>query len=129
EFTLPVLERVASAPPEILMELLDEARDARLVAEGSAARSRMRFAHVLVRDTLYERLPSARRLRLHRDLGRALAEMQGDAGEGLAEVAHHLLESAALGDVGPAIAAARRAAEHAVRIHAYEEAARLLEQA
>jgi hypothetical protein len=85
---------------------------------------RLRFSHALYREALYYELPCARREALHRDAARALAT----AGAPLVEIAHHLLLGGPA--VAPeAIAQAIRAAEHALGVFAFEDAAALLEQA
>jgi tetratricopeptide (TPR) repeat protein len=105
---------------------LEEATGARVISEVPGARGRARFSHVLVRDTLYDRLGAARQARLHLRVGEALEELYaGDLASHLAELAHHFLEASAAGDPSKAIEYARRAAERAVSSLAYEEAVRL----
>jgi tetratricopeptide (TPR) repeat protein len=90
----------------------------------AADAARYAFAHVLVRETLYEELSTPLRVRLHRRAGAVLRERHGDAAPGqLAEIAHHLFEGAPGGDVAAAVAYGERAAEHALACLAYEEAA------
>ena len=56
----------------------------------SRAPGRLRFAHALIRDTLYDELTPARRLELHRRAGEALeAVYAADLEPHLAELAHH----------------------------------------
>jgi DNA-binding SARP family transcriptional activator len=130
EFALDALERVCAGPPESFLETLEEATGARVISEVFGARGRARFSHVLVRDTLYDRLGAARRARLHRRVGEALEELYaGDVDSHLAELAHHFLEASPAGDPGKAIDYARRAAERAVSSLAYEEAVRLYRMA
>ncbi|NIR40030.1 MAG: hypothetical protein GWN79_21150, partial [Actinobacteria bacterium] len=73
------------------------------------------------RSTLSEELPTSRRLRLHRDVARALAA-RSDTGERLAELARHFGEAAALGEVDNAVRWGRRAGAAAVAELAWEEA-------
>ena len=88
---------------------------------------RLRFAHVLIRDTLYEGLHDARRVRLHRLAVEALETLYGDEpGPHLAELAYH---SIAGSDFDKALGYARRAGDRALALLAYEEAARLYETA
>ena len=77
--------------------------------------------HALVRSTLYEEIPTTRRLRLHRRIGEALEAR--DIETHLDELAYHFAEAAALGETRKAIDYGRRAAEHALERLAYEEAA------
>ena len=126
EFALAALDRVCAEPDVRFLEGVDEATAARVIAEVPGARGRLRFSHVLVRDTLYDRLGAARRARLHRQVGEALEELYaGEAGSHLAELAYHFLEASVAGEATAAIGYARRAAERAVALLAYEEAVRL----
>jgi tetratricopeptide (TPR) repeat protein len=116
EFGLDVLARLAGVPENALLEALDEAIAARVLADVPGAPGRLRFAHVLIRDTLYEGLTSARRLRLHRDVVAVLDERDA------AELAAHAL---AARDHPSAVRFARAGAAHAREQRAYDEAARL----
>ena len=66
EFALDALDRLAGVSEDELLDALDEATAARVVSDMAGAPDRLRFAHVLIRDTLYEGLTTARRGRLHR---------------------------------------------------------------
>ena len=124
EFDLEALERGSGLAQEELFEALDEASAGRLVTEVPGARGRLRFSHVLIRDTVYEALPAARRLRLHREIGEALESVySGNVDAHLAELAHHFLE-AGRGAAEKSIDYATRAGDRAASQLAYEEAAR-----
>jgi eukaryotic-like serine/threonine-protein kinase len=130
EFRLDVLERLSELRADRLLDLLDEAVSARLLSGVPGSLGRLRFAHALIRDTLYDELTSPRRVQLHRRAGDVLeAFYDGDDDEHVTEMAHHFFEAAPGGDIGRAVEYARRAGEHAVRLLAYEEAARLYETA
>jgi DNA-binding SARP family transcriptional activator len=130
EFALEALERVFAQPEGRFLECVDEATAARVVAEVPGVRGRLRFSHVLVRDTLYDRLGAARRARLHCRAGETLEALYArDPGPHLAELTHHFLEAGAAGPPGKAIGYARGAAERAVSALAYEEAVRLYQMA
>jgi DNA-binding SARP family transcriptional activator len=130
EFGIAALERVSGLSGDALLGLLDEARAARVVGDVPGAADRLRFSHALVRDALYEQLGASRRVRLHGRIGAALVELYGrDPEPHLAEIAHHFFEAAPGGDRDPAIAYARQAGERALRMLAYEEAARLYRMA
>lgn len=89
---------------------------------------RQRFAHALIRETLYEGLENKQRAQLHRWVGEALE--QGEvAPEYLAELAYHFAVSGEAQDAAKAVTYARRGAERAHRLLAYEEAVRLNELA
>ncbi len=122
EFELPAIELLASIPTDTLLEALDEAVGARVL--NPATGGGYRFAHALIRETLYEELSTARRLRLHKATGEALERLAGDDPDRyLFELAHHYFEASALGEVDKAIAYARRAGDKAMHQLAFEEAA------
>ncbi|MEV5740263.1 BTAD domain-containing putative transcriptional regulator [Microbispora rosea] len=87
---------------------------------------RVRFAHVLVRETLYEDIPRLRRTRLH---GKVLAALErvrpGDVGA----LGHHALAAATTATALTAAEYAARAAGQATALYAHREAAALLEGA
>jgi DNA-binding SARP family transcriptional activator len=123
EFRLDALGRAAAVSEDELLDILDEAMSARVVSEVPGSSGYQRFAHVLIRDTLYEGLTTGRRVRLHRLAVDALETLYGDEpGPHLAELAHH---SVAGSDFDKARRYARRAGDRALALYAYEEAARL----
>lgn len=127
EFRLDALERLTQEPGELLLELLDEAAEARVIVQVPGARGSLRFAHALIRETLYDQLTTVRRVQLHRRAGEALEYLYAAHPEPhLAELAYHFFEATAGGDAEKAVEYARRAADRALDLLAYEEAARLL---
>jgi hypothetical protein len=123
EFDLAALGALAAIPSERLLELLEDAIDLGLIGRVAAHTGRFRFAHVLVRDALYEHLRPAERARHHREAGEALERLYADRLEPhLAAVVHHYLAAAGPDDVARAAGYARRAAEHALAQLAPEEA-------
>jgi DNA-binding SARP family transcriptional activator len=126
EFELAALERVSSVSGDQLLGVLDEAARERVVTDVPGQPGRMRFAHLLIRDTLYDELIAGRRAQLHRRVGDALEGLYANNLDAhLAELAHHFYESARPDVDEKALAYARRAAERSLNILAYEEAARL----
>ncbi len=115
---------------EELVELLDQAVALRLLRSLEDPPDGYTFRHGLIQATIYDALPKARRAALHEAVGEAL-ERTGDAaaGEGLAEVAHHYLEAAAIRDPQRAITYARRAGDRAVAKYAYDQAVSLYSRA
>jgi tetratricopeptide (TPR) repeat protein len=111
------------------VERLAEAVRARVLDEGDAP-GRYRFHHSLIRQTLYDELSQPERLRLH---GRAAAALEAACGADLDphldELAHHLFQAAPASDAVRAAATCERAAERALRLLAYEQAARQYERA
>jgi len=106
---------------------LEEAVAARVV-EPLDTTGRYRFAHALIRETLYEELSPLRRMELHQLVGRALERLP-DADDYLAELAYHFSETGCDGDRTKAVTYARRAGDRALALLAYEEAARLYQLA
>jgi tetratricopeptide (TPR) repeat protein len=119
EFDPDVLSRVAEVTGDQLLDTLDEAMEAKVVSDVPGARGRLQFAHVLIRDTLYEGLSTARRVRLHRQVVAAL-EATHTASD--AELAYHAVAGS---DFDKGMRYARGAADRAFALLAYEEAARL----
>jgi DNA-binding winged helix-turn-helix (wHTH) protein/tetratricopeptide (TPR) repeat protein len=133
DFGVAVLEQVAGLPRAQLLELLAGAADARIVrAAGSAGdgdagsagpSGQYRFAHALIRESLYGALPEPERVRVHDQVGRALEALFGvDAGEHASELAHHFYRAASGGDVERAALYCVRAAEQALDLLAFEQA-------
>lgn len=126
EFRLDALAEVGGLPAVALLEVIDEARAARVVIDAPAGIGRMRFSHALVRDVLYDDLTAAQRTRAHQMAGEALEGLYVDDPEPhLAELAHQFCEALPGGDVDKAVDYARRAGERAATLLAYEEGARL----
>lgn len=122
EFDVAMIEMLSTHPAEELLEAMDEAVSARVIAPISG--TRYRFAHALIRETLYEELSTAKRLRLHKAAAQALESLSGEDPERyLSELAYHFFEAAALGEVTKAVDYSRRAGEKAMRLLAFEEAA------
>lgn len=123
EFALDALARVAGVSEDELLDVLDEAMSARIVSDVPGAPGCLRFAHVLIRDTLYDGLTTARRLRLHRLVVAALERLYGEEpGRHLAELAHH---SIAGSDFDKGLRYAWRAGDWEMSLLAHEEAAHL----
>jgi tetratricopeptide (TPR) repeat protein len=128
EFDPALLIEASGVDSDGVLDALEEAEGSRLVVPLSGRDDRRSFAHALVRSTLYEEIPTTRRLRIHRRVVDAL-ETRADRGMPcLSELAHHACEAAALGDVDRALRWTRAAADDAVARVAYDEAAALYER-
>jgi DNA-binding SARP family transcriptional activator len=128
DFRVSTVQEVVGGDGNALLEALDEAVDARLIAE--AGPGRFRFCHALVRETLYAELGSVQRIEGHRAVGEALERRHGRSSEHAAELAHHFVLAAPRGEVAErAIGHATRAGDHAGRALAYEQAIAMYELA
>jgi class 3 adenylate cyclase/tetratricopeptide (TPR) repeat protein len=125
EFELTVVERAGKLHEEALLEALDEAVTARLVAEVPGSAARYRFAHALVRATLYEELTGARRAVLHRRIGEAIEGLHaGHLDDHLPALAHHFRRaSAPQVDMVKAVTYTVGAGDRALAQLAHDEAA------
>ena len=129
EFDLAVIAAAGALSREQVLDVLDESVRAGVLSEMRESPGSYVFAHDLVRETLYEDLPSSRRMELHRTVGEVLERVVGDDADAhLAEIAHHFTEAAPLGSVDPAVEYSIRAAVRASRMLAFEDAARLYER-
>jgi DNA-binding SARP family transcriptional activator len=123
EFSLEAIAQVADMSEDEVLGTLDEAMVARVVSAAPGAHDHLRFAHVLIRDTLYDGLTVARRVRLHRQVVAALETLHGaDPGPHSAELSLHALAGS---EFEKALEYARQAGDRALALLAYEEAARL----
>jgi DNA-binding winged helix-turn-helix (wHTH) protein/tetratricopeptide (TPR) repeat protein len=130
EFRLRALEGAAEIAAEPLLELLDEAVSARLLAEAPGRVGEYCFTHLLIRETLYGELTTPERVRLHRRVAEVLeATYETERDAHVAELAHHLFQAAPGGDVERAVEVSLQAAKQAMRLLAYEEAAAHYERA
>jgi class 3 adenylate cyclase/DNA-binding CsgD family transcriptional regulator len=129
EFELAVLNAAADIGEDEVLSAVDEAIAARLVTDISGPTVRYRFAHALVRDTLYDELSAGRRVILHRRIGSALETIHaGHLDDYLPALAHHYgLASAPASD--RAVDYTRRAGDRAFAQFANNEAVAYYRQA
>ncbi|TQS28507.1 BTAD domain-containing putative transcriptional regulator [Microbispora sp. KK1-11] len=119
-----VLVAVQDADEETVLDGLEAGVLAGLLTEP--APGRVRFTHVLVRETLYEDIPRLRRTRLHAKVLTALERVHpGDVGA----LGYHALAAATPATARAAAEYAWRAAGQASGVYAHREAATLLEGA
>ena len=129
EFDVATLQEVCDTPLDPLLDTLSEAARARIVREIGAL-GRYAFAHVLIRETLYESLSSGERMRLHRLIGEVLEERyRDDLDSHLDALAHHFFKAAQAGDKAKTYDYLVKAAARAKQLTAFEEAARLYSRA
>jgi len=72
EVPLDLWSSIAECDEGVLLALAERGLDARLLSEGAGG-DRVRFAHALIREALYERLSALRRRHIHRRVGEVLA--------------------------------------------------------
>ncbi|HEV8623572.1 MAG TPA: AAA family ATPase [Acidimicrobiia bacterium] len=112
EFEPAVVRVAADLAEDDLISGLEEAVVARLVSEVPGGGARYRFAHALVRATLYEELSGPRRVAVHRRVAKAIEAVHGHAlDDHLPALAHHCARAVVPGEE----AAAARAVDYAVR--------------
>ncbi|MBY0278730.1 hypothetical protein K2Z84_25630, partial [Candidatus Binatia bacterium] len=121
-----------------VLERLNAAVERGFVVERGEGR--FRFAHALVRETIYGDLLPAARVHLHARVGEALESLHGsqgkqqpsrasDDGVPLGALARHFLNAGPLGTGAKAVHYAKRAARHATALFAFHDALAFYEQA
>jgi DNA-binding SARP family transcriptional activator len=114
-FDLATVAAASGSDEDRVLDALEVAAAAGLVREDGV--SRFRFAHALVRDTVYAGTSPTRRARWHARVAEALAGLPGREGE----VARHW-HGAGPGHEARAWRADRAAAREALRLYAFEDA-------
>lgn len=123
QFDMALLTRISDGSEDAVLDAMDEAVAAALVAEIPGRGDSFSFSHALIRTTLYEELSDARRARLHRRVGEELEELTGSApGARIDELAHHWLSATQVADRAKAVGYARQAGDQALANLAFEEA-------
>ncbi len=124
ECSLQLLRHLSLGAQDSILDALDEASHAQLLVPAPSGIGRYRFVHALVRETLYESLPLAERLRLHDRVGRALQTFTNvESVEQLAELSYHFFQAAPRGDAALALDYSMRTAVQSSSLLAYEDAA------
>ena len=113
-----LVESTVDDLPHVL-DWLDESTRVRVTLPDDSAGAGFRFSHALMRDAIYEALPSARRVELHTRAADALEALGAADDERIAELATHALRS---GNATRAVRACERAGRRALAQLAYERA-------
>jgi len=123
EFDADVLRTAAATAEDELFGALDEAAAARLVSEVPGVR--YRFAHALVRTTLYDELSGARRVSLHRRVAEAIETVHSSHLDNhLPALAYHWARAAApAAESAKAVEYASRSGDQALAQLAHDQAA------
>lgn len=96
-----------------------------LLLEGDGSGDGYTFAHAIVRDAVFGQLPRTRRRRLHLTVARAVAIVGDGSADWAATLSHHYLAADDPAHAAQVVDATVRAADHALNVLAYEQAADL----
>jgi tetratricopeptide (TPR) repeat protein len=129
EFRVDVLARVGAFNEDELLDALEAAQAAGLIAEEHVVQGRFSFSHALIREVLYEKLSETRRIRLHSRIAEVLESTSPADALPLADLAYHFVQAAPLNGYERAVDYATRAAREATESLAHEEAAQFYELA
>ena len=129
EFEFDLLSRMTDSSDDDLLDIVDEAVEARVIEDMPGAIERYRFSHALIQETFYDRQTTSRRARLHSRIGETLEDVYREHAEAHAsELAGHFSRSTRRQDSEKTLRYARLAANQATSVYAYGEAAAYLEQ-
>jgi tetratricopeptide (TPR) repeat protein len=131
EFSLEVIEALSDADAERVLNDLEEAIDARIIAETPGSDLAYVFTHDLVREAVYDQVKTVRRKRMHAHIASVLEGLYqgGEIERHSAELARHFVAAERAGDPDKAINYSVRAGRRSLEQLAYEEAARHFEAA
>jgi tetratricopeptide (TPR) repeat protein len=130
DFDVDLLSLVADVPEARLLDALEQATAAAVVAEVAGRADQFRFCHALFRHALYEDLTVLRRARIHQQVAAALEERCGDdPGEQVTELARHWIAAARPVHPAKVVEYARQAGDRAMAQLAPEEGASWYSQA
>src|ERR1043165_8307949 len=116
-FTFEELSATAEQSEDVLLDALDEAAGAQLIAAGSG--DSFSFTHDKIREVLYEELNPIRRRRLHRHVAEGLKQNCTRTTCAVEKLAHHYIQA---GDHQQGLEYAKHAAAEALRVFAFDEA-------
>jgi class 3 adenylate cyclase/tetratricopeptide (TPR) repeat protein len=129
-FDVELLESMLEIDESQLLDQLEAAVAASLLAESDERVGQFRFAHALINQTLYDGLGATRRARLHQRVAQALEDHYGeDPGDRLSELALHWRMAAVSVDKAKAAGYALRAGQRALESLAPAEAVKLFTDA
>src|SRR4029079_10107430 len=116
-FTFEELSAAAEQNEDTLLDALDEATGAQLIAAGSG--DSFSFTHDKIREVLYEELNPIRRRRLHRHVAEGLEHKCKTFPCAVEKLAHHYIKA---GDHQRGLEYSKQAAAEAARVFAFDEA-------
>ncbi len=131
QFDLQVLEVLSSDfSEEQLLELLDEALKAGVLAEVRTGAGRFQFQHALTNVSWISELSAARQVRLHARIGEALENIYAaDVEIHATDLAHHFAEAEPVLGAEKLVRYSRAAGEQALAADAWEEASSFFQRA
>lgn len=129
EFEPGILAAAGRFAADSVEPALRAATDARLIEEVAGPRLAYRFAHALVRSTVYEDLSGLRRATLHRQVAEAIEAGGREGPSRSVDLAFHYGAAAVDGDVAKAVDWCTRAGRDAADRLAFSEALTHLERA
>jgi tetratricopeptide (TPR) repeat protein len=128
EFDFNTLKRATEVDEETLIEALESAEKAQIIAEvphRKTASLVFTFGHALIPSSLRDSVSGLRRQRLHRRAAMALEASRGSDGANLEALAYHYAQA---GDEENALRYSIQAAERALSVYANQEAERYYRQ-
>jgi class 3 adenylate cyclase/tetratricopeptide (TPR) repeat protein len=128
-FASDLVDEVADAGSDQLVDAFDEAERARLIKSGTTAGELM-FSHELIRQTLLSGVSAVERERLHQLAAGAISRLYSDDLEAHAgELAYHLSHAGRAGDRDSLVHYLRLAGERAFDAAAFDDAIGYFEKA
>jgi len=122
-FSFHVLEEAVDLGSDALLDAVDAAERARLVAGSEDSHEpRFAFTHELIRQTLLANVSLPRRQRLHLRVADAIEQALGGADEHATELAHHLFLAGEAADPARTARYLILSGEQAMAAAAYEDA-------
>ncbi len=129
-FDIELLAASSELKEDRLLDYLEAAVAASVLAESSDRVGQFRFPHALINQTLYEGVGATRRARMHQRVAQALEQLYGgDPGDRLSELALHWRLAAVSVDRAKAADYALRAGQRALDSLAPTEAVKLFSDA
>ena len=123
DFDVAVVAGAVDLDDDAVLDILEPAMTAGLVAEVPGASDRFTFTHALVQHTLYEDLAISRRARLHRKIAETIEALAGeDAHDRVGELATHWFAATRPAEIDKAIGYAIRAGDQALSALGPDEA-------
>jgi tetratricopeptide (TPR) repeat protein len=121
-----VIEALSDTDAERVLNDLEEATDARIIAEMPGGDLAYLFTHDLVREAVYDQVKTVRRKRMHAHIASVLERLYRghEIEHHLAELARHFVAAERAGDPDKAIDYSVRAGRRSLEQLAHEEAAR-----